>query len=129
MMYRVLFSEYRDSGEMSYVHVANINLDVSVEDGALEEVFRRTNNIEGSWSREARFEFNGEIVENSDYFEGTDVIAPLPVNNGITYGLRSMMLNDLVIAPNNEVYRCLFAGWERVDDDALIKAAINAVAA
>ena len=64
---------------------------------ALEYAYRRTNNIEGSWSKGEFIEFNGDTFINGDYSENVTVMAPLPINNGVEYGLRSTSVGDEMI--------------------------------
>lgn len=69
---------------------------------ALEYAYRRTNNIMGSWSRGATFEFNGETVVNEDFSEDVTVMAELPVSErtGETMGLRSTSMGDQMLLGN-----------------------------
>ena len=71
---------------------------MSVDD-ALEYAYHRTQNLSGSWSREAEFEFNGEMVANGDFSEDVTVMADLPVSKrtGQVMGLRSTSVGDQMI--------------------------------
>lgn len=61
----------------------------------LEDAYRMTQNIEGSWSRtRLLFDRNNRLVENPDFHPEVQVLAKLPVFNGEEYGLRSTMVND-----------------------------------
>jgi len=75
------------------------SVDVGSREGynALEYAFERTNNIFGSWSKPSQFMFNDEIIINKDFSEDVTVIAPLPVVDGIEYGLRSTSIGDKMI--------------------------------
>lgn len=64
---------------------------------ALEYAYRRTNNIEGSWSKGETFEWEGETYVNPDYSEDVTVMAPLPVTDGKEYGLRSTSMGDQML--------------------------------
>ncbi len=64
---------------------------------ALEYAYKRTNNIEGSWSKDETFEFKGEIYVNPDYSSDVKVLAPLPVKDGVEYGLRSTSVGDQML--------------------------------
>jgi len=64
---------------------------------ALEYAYKRTNNIEGSWSKGETFEFKGETYVNPDYSEDVTVMAPLPVVDGVEYGLRSTSMGDQML--------------------------------
>ena len=80
-----------------------ITPDDNVE-SALDYAFRWTQNLEGSWSR----------PENPDHNDRVTVVAPLPVRNGKTYGLRSSMVGDLFITAAGERYRCASFGWDKL---------------
>jgi hypothetical protein len=87
--------------------------DTMTVDEALEYAYAKTNNIAGSWSREAEFEFRGEIVENPDYCENVTVMADLPVSKrtGEVMGLRSTSMGDRMIV-GNTCYRVAMVGFE-----------------
>jgi hypothetical protein len=59
---------------------------------ALEYAWERTQNLGGSWSKGLRFEDGGA---NLDFSPDVTVVAPLPVEDGRTYGLRSSMVGDV----------------------------------
>jgi hypothetical protein len=63
---------------------------------ALERAFRLTQNLEGSRSRGPTLD-NGKgfMVDNPDHDPAVTVLAPLPVIDGQTYGLRSSMMGDV----------------------------------
>jgi hypothetical protein len=85
---------------------------------ALEYAYEKTNNIEGSWSREAEFEFDGKIVTNPDYCGNVTVMADLPVSKrtGEVMGLRSTSMGDRMIV-GNTCYNVAPCGFE-VEEDA-----------
>ena len=84
-------------------HVANV-----WNTSSLEEAFRLTQNIDGSWSRDKIFE-DGE--ENSDFDNRVEVVAPLTVDaNGKTWGLRSTMMFD-EMELNDKIYVVRAAGF------------------
>ena len=64
---------------------------------ALEYAYKRTNNIEGSWSKGETFEWEGKTYVNPDYSEDVTVMAPLPVTDGKEYGLRSTSVGDQML--------------------------------
>lgn len=72
--------------------VAQVRVDqgISVE-AQLEQAWRATQNIEGSWSRGQRFE---DGTPNRDFNPFVTVIEPLPIHNGKIYGHRSSMMGD-----------------------------------
>ena len=82
-------------------------------DEALEYAFEKTNNIAGSWSRPATFEYAGETVENRDYCENVTVMADLPISKrtGEVMGLRSTSMGDRMIV-GNTCYRVAAFGFE-----------------
>ena len=94
------------------IHVANVNIadDVPVME-ALEVVFRKTNNIEGSWSKGPTFDFKGETFDNSDYSENVEVVKSLLVKDGVEWGHRSTSVGDYVIVDGTK-YNCANVGWE-----------------
>ena len=66
--------------------------DTETAEAALEYAWRRTQNIDGSWSRPARFP---DGAPNGDFSPDVVALAPLPVVDGKTYGLRSSMVGDV----------------------------------
>ena len=64
---------------------------------ALEYAYRRTQNIEGSWSKGPVIEWEGAEHDNGDYSEDITVMAPLHVSEGKTYGLRSTSVGDHIV--------------------------------
>jgi len=66
---------------------------------ALEYAYRRTQNIEGSWSKGPTIEWDGETHDNGDYSEDITVMAELPVSKrtGETMGLRSTSVGDHIV--------------------------------
>lgn len=109
MKYEVYHNAFGDKD----IHVANVNIadDVPVME-ALEVVFRKTNNIEGSWSKGPTFEFKGQTINNSDYSENVEVVKPLLVKDGVEWGHRSTSVGDYVIV-NGTKYNCAMVGWEK----------------
>ena len=108
MKYEVYHNAFGDKD----IHVANVNIadDVPVME-ALEVVFRKTNNIEGSWSKGPTFDFKGETFDNSDYSENVEVVKPLKVDaKGVEWGHRSTSVGDYVVADGVK-YKCDMVGW------------------
>ena len=93
------------------VHIANVNIadDVPVME-ALEVVFRKTNNIEGSWSKGPTFVHDGVTYDNADYSENVEVVKPLVVKDGVEWGHRSTSVGDYVIVDGVK-YKCDMVGW------------------
>jgi len=110
MKYEVYFNAFGDKD----IHVANVNIadDVPVME-ALEEVYRKTNNIEGSWSKGPTFDFKGQNITNVDYSENVEVVKPLHVDDeGVEWGHRSLSVGDYVIVDDTK-YNCANFGWEK----------------
>jgi len=109
MKYEVYHNAFGDKD----IHVANVNIadDVPVME-ALEVVFRKTNNIEGSWSKGPTFEVKGETFDNADYSKNVEVVKPLLVKDGVEWGHRSTSVGDYVIV-NGTKYNCAMVGWEK----------------
>ena len=109
MKYEVYHNAFGDKD----VYVANVNIadDVPVME-ALEEVYRKTNNIEGSWSKGPTFVFKGETINNPDYSENVEVVKPLYFDEEVVeWGHRSLSVGDYVIS-NGKKYNCAMVGWE-----------------
>ena len=64
---------------------------------ALEYAYRRTQNIEGSWSKGPTIEWEGQEHDNGDYSEDITVMAPLHNKDGVEYGLRSTSVGDHIV--------------------------------
>jgi hypothetical protein len=98
---------------VAFVEVGNV--DVIGETEALEYAYMRTNNIAGSWSRPASFEFAGETVMNGDYSEDVEVIAELPVSKrtGEVMGLRSTSMGDMMLLGNRK-FKVAMCGFEEI---------------
>jgi len=94
----------RDNGDL--VHVADVDTD------DLEVAWRRTNNVGGSWSRGEYF--GG--VKNPDYSPLVKVLEPLPVYDGVTYGHRSAMVDD-IFEKDGVRYRVAPFGFEEIEGD------------
>jgi hypothetical protein len=109
MIYEVYHNAFGDKD----IHVANVTVDDTVPvKTALEIVFRKTNNIEGSWSKGPTYVWEGETFDNPDYSENVEVIAPLKKGkDGNTYGLRSTSVGDYVVV-NGTKYNCEMVGWK-----------------
>lgn len=95
--------------------VAFVEVGDRTGDEALEYAFRRTNNICGSWSREAEFEFNGETIVNEDFSSDVTVMAELPVSKrtGEVMGLRSTSMGDFMLLGNTK-YKVDMIGFKEV---------------
>jgi hypothetical protein len=111
MRVSVIHRAFEESSRLVAFVDAPDNLSV---DEALEYAFERTNNIAGSWSREAEFEFRGETVENPDFCESVTVMADLPVREatGEVMGLRSTSMGDRMIV-GNTCFRVMPFGFEK----------------
>lgn len=94
--------------------VAFVNVpDEFSADMALEYAYKRTNNIMGSWSKPQVFEWDGEVIENEDFSEDVTVMAPLPVEDGVEFGLRSTSMGDQMLFGNKK-YKVAMVGFEEI---------------
>ena len=64
---------------------------------ALEYAYRRTQNIDGSWSKGPVIEWDGEEHDNGDYSKDITVMQPLHVKDGVEYGHRSTSMGDHIL--------------------------------
>lgn len=87
--------------------VAKVNVGDRTGDIALEYAYVRTQNIQGSWSR-------NDIENNPDYSEDVTVLADLPVVDGKTYGLRSTSMGDYMLL-DNKTYKVAMCGFKEVN--------------
>ena len=108
MKYEVYHNTFGDKD----VHVANVEIAGYVPVmKALEECFRKTNNIEGSWSKGPTFVHEGVTYDNKDYSENVEVVKPLKVDaKGVEWGHRSTSVGDYVVADGVK-YKCDMVGW------------------
>lgn len=84
------------------------------ETEALEIAFRKTNNIEGSWSRGEEIVFEGKTYDNPDFCESVTVMAELPVNrDGEVMGLRSTSMGDQMLIGTKK-YEVAMFGFEEI---------------
>lgn len=75
-------------------------------DDSLEYAFHRTQNINGSWSKE-------DIGEtNFDWSDDVTEIAPLQVIDGVEYGHRSSMVGDIFVVEGHGTYTVDFFGFK-----------------
>jgi|TARA_R110002012_G_scaffold19749_2_gene70810 hypothetical protein len=113
------YQVYHKAYEPKAVHVANVYIksDVPVHQ-ALEEVFRKTNNLAGTWSGDLTFIQEKEEYDNTDYFENVEVVEPLRVDeDGFKRGHRSTSVGDYVVVDGNDgfkTYNCEDVGWKEV---------------
>lgn len=82
----VIHTAFEDSPRV----VAFVEVGSRTGNEALEYAYHRTQNLAGSWSR----------PDNPDYSEDVTVMAPLPVHEGVTYGLRSTSMGDQMLFGN-----------------------------
>lgn len=106
----VIHSAFEDTPRT--VALVNVPEDMD-NDQALEYAYRRTNNIMGSWSKPAQFEFKGEMFVNEDFSEDVTVMAPLEVIDGVEYGLRSTSMGDQMLIGTTK-YKVAMFGFEEV---------------
>lgn len=105
-----------------FEHVANFdagsynppNEDIDGVYGLLEAAWTHTQNLSGSWSKGAWFEWDGEQIENRDYDPRIEVIKPLEVSDGYEWGHRSSNLGDRFII-DGKTYEVDVVGFKEID--------------
>jgi hypothetical protein len=114
MIIQVHYHDLADDYSVSYQHVANINYrgDAAADiDAALEYVWERCQNIEGSWSR-------GRVMPddslNEDWSPDVEVVAPLPQHLGRVYGHRSCMVGDRFVIEGVGAWKVAGCGFEKL---------------
>lgn len=108
MLVTVIHNAFEDTPKI----VAEVNVGHRNGDEALEYAYHRTQNIAGSWSR-------NDFEDNPDYSEDVTVMADLPVHEGVTYGLRSTSMGDIMYLHDDsnemfEKYKVDMVGFERL---------------
>jgi hypothetical protein len=111
MQVAVIHSAFEDAPNT----VAFVEVGERTGDEALEYAYRRTNNIQGSWSRGETLEWDGETIVNEDYSEDVTVMAELPVSKrtGQIMGLRSTSMGDMMVLGNKK-YKVAMCGFEEI---------------
>lgn len=107
----VIHSAFEDTPRtVAFVEVGDLDVNE-----ALEYAYERTNNIAGSWSRGAEFEFRGEMVTNPDFSNDVIVMAELPRSErtGEVMGLRSTSMGDFMLF-NGVKYKVAAFGFEEI---------------
>lgn len=96
----------RDTGAvLGFTDVAEVNVWHTEDiDEALEYAYRYTNNVDGSWSMKTGSDANNDVT----------VLAPLPVANGRTYGLRSTSMFDRMVL-NGKTYKVSMVGFTELE--------------
>lgn len=103
MLVTVYHHDYPTSRD-SLTAVATVDAACVEDMAALEFAYYRTQNLHGSWSMgprlpdpHGRTEDNGQPITwlNDDHHPAVTVLAPLPVHDGRTHGLRSSMMGDV----------------------------------
>ncbi len=98
-----------------FVHVADIDAPELLVDRALEYAFRRTQNIEGSWSMGETIKFDGDTIRNMDYDSSITVVQPFRTwSIGVEIGHRSSMIFDRMIV-NGETYEVHVFGFRKLE--------------
>jgi hypothetical protein len=65
---------------------------------ALEYAYRRTQNIDGSWSKGPVMEWEGQEHDNGDYSQDITLMQPLKVDaDGKEWGHRSTSMGDQIL--------------------------------
>lgn len=106
-----------------FEHVATIDItpDTCTELWKLEQAWRWTNNIDGSWSQGelipeiwSNGKPTGGLIENTDYNPNTTVHVALPTHCGRTYGLRSSMVGDRFVI-DSKTFEVASAGFKLLE--------------
>lgn len=100
----VLHRERETIGRERYILVATVDTPKHETHEALEYAYRWTQNFQGSWSMKTGEDANFRV----------HVMAPLPEEDGRTYGLRSSMIGDCFFA-DGTLYRVDPFGFEAID--------------
>ena len=107
---------HEDRETRSFEHVANVEAPEHYDvERALEYAFRRTQNIEGSWSQSKLVEIEGRMVVNHDYDESITVVKPLRAwSDGVVVGHRSSMMYDRMII-DGDIYEVDGFGFRKLE--------------
>jgi len=115
MLVKVFHNELNEISETyNLVEIAHINANCDNVDHALEYAYRRTNNIEGSWSMGPTIKIDSKEIENADYSVDITVCKELKMYKGQLYGHRSSMMND-VFEVDGTRYKVAMFGFEEVE--------------
>lgn len=100
-----------------FEHVADVEAPEHYDiNRALEFAFRRTQNIEGSWSQAAEIQYDGDTIPNFDYDPSVTVVKPLRTwSDGVVMGHRSSMMYDRMIV-DGDIYEVDPFGFRKVED-------------
>jgi hypothetical protein len=116
MEVQVLFADRDGLGGRRFDQVAIVNApDHYDTQRALEYAFRRTQNIEGSWSMSETIQFDGDTIPNFDYDPNVIVVKPLSkYEDGVERGHRSAMMYDRMIV-DGEIYEVDAFGFRKLE--------------
>ena len=106
------------TGEIEgYDHVADVMAPEHYDTNrALEYAFRRTQNIEGSWSMGQTIEFDGDQIPNFDYDPNVLTLKPLRTwSDGREMGHRSSMMYDRMIV-DGIIYEVSAVGFRKISE-------------
>jgi hypothetical protein len=101
---------HNQTGSALYEHVANVSYQGEDVEHALDYAWERTQNIDGSWSRGITYP-DGQ--RNADYSAHIERLAPLPVYDGKTFGLRSSMVGDRFVIEGVGAWKVAGCGFEK----------------
>lgn len=103
------------------VPVANVVCGDKLVMDALSYAWEKTNNIEGSWSMgkilpaTTMGKYSYQPERNLDFCPDVSVLAPLPVHNNKTFGLRSSQVNDIMVDLSTMIlYKVASCGFEEI---------------
>lgn len=107
---------HEDRETRSFEHVANVEAPEHYDvERALEYAFRRTQNIEGSWSQPEMVEMFGQMARNPDFDPNVTVVKPLrSYSDGLLLGHRSSMMYDRMII-DGDIYEVDGFGFRKLE--------------
>lgn len=106
-----------ESGEHEgFALMATVECGDRTRDRALDYVYYRMQNFEGSWSRE---EYVGDVF-NPDFSKDVSVLKPLAVIDGQKMGHRSMMIGDRIIF-DSEWYQVDIIGFKKLTKEDVVR--------
>lgn len=86
----------------------------------IDDVWRLTNNVDGSWSKGEFIDYGEGSRRNGDYSQDITVMCPLPIYDGVEYGLRSSSVGDVVFSEGKWLMVDI-SGWKEIEKPKAIK--------
>jgi len=116
MKYTLVHSAFLTGSELP-TKVANFYYEDGEDvNSCLDDIFRRSQNIEGSWSQGEKYTFGGKEYFNSDYSPNMELLVELKQYKDTEdkLGLRSTSVGDHIVV-DGDIYLCDNWGWNKVD--------------